>query len=104
MFELMSQADLAICPSSGLAHECIALRIPLIVGVLAENHANIAEWMQSSEVAYSLGYFTKISSENSLGVINDFLYNRERRENLIKNQREVLDKKSHQRLFNLFKS
>lgn len=102
MCDLLKKTDIVMAPASGIAHESISLGIPLITGVIAKNHEQIAEFIGKKSLGINLGWFSDIDSWEINKRTFQLIKNIELRRSINKNQLGVIDRKSPERFKEIF--
>jgi UDP-2,4-diacetamido-2,4,6-trideoxy-beta-L-altropyranose hydrolase len=101
--EILQMCDVAICPASTISLECCSVGVGLISGYTSENQLDILKGLIKHKTVIDLGNMNELTAE---GIKNNFkkLINRPDSFNdLIKNQKQMFDGKSPERLVYIFK-
>lgn len=101
--QLLKICDLAICPASSISLESCAIGIGLISGYTAENQKGILQGLKDKNSIIDLGDLNAIKSEKIISEIKKIAEMPNQLNELIQNQKILIDGKSPQRLLNIFK-
>jgi UDP-2,4-diacetamido-2,4,6-trideoxy-beta-L-altropyranose hydrolase len=102
LHNLLLDCDVAICPASTIALECCAVGIGLITGTTAENQRGILLGLLKSTAAIDLGDFLKPDQKEMTEKFKQYFSNPEYFNQLVSNQRKMIDGKSPERIVSLF--
>ena len=102
--ELMQKSVLGIFPASTIAIEAIATRLPFLVGYFVDNQYKIYNGIVENELAVPIDDLSKIDKKQIIQNIKKILYSESIRKRISKNQQNILDKKSPERLLKIFKT
>jgi UDP-2,4-diacetamido-2,4,6-trideoxy-beta-L-altropyranose hydrolase len=100
MARVMSACDLAIVPSSSILYEVMALRMPVISGWYVANQQHIYNGFLKSEAIIGADDFNFASFQHAYLEMQQ----PDAKKHLIRQQEKVIDKRSPERLLNLFLS
>ena len=95
---LMSRSKAGICTSSTISLECIATRLPIVVGWLEDNQKNIYDGITKKGLALGIGKFEDLNQDQISSLIISLIENNKIRKNMIDSQISNLDLKSTSRI------
>ena len=98
MRNLMSRSKAGICTSSTISLECIATRLPIVVGWLEDNQKNIYDGITKKGLALGIGKFEDLNQDQISSSILSLIENDKIRKNMIDSQISNLDLKSTSRI------
>lgn len=101
--ELLKTCDLAICPASSISLESCAIGIGLISGYTAENQKGILQGLIDKKAVIDFGNLNTIKAERIISEIKKIAESPTQLNNLIENQKKLIDGVSPKRLLNIFK-
>ncbi len=99
---LMLRSRIGILPSSTVSIEAVACRLPFISGYLVDNQFYIYKSLESKGLAKCIGDLRTLERGELLSGIADLLSNESSSHNIISNQEKALDKRSANRLIEVF--
>jgi UDP-2,4-diacetamido-2,4,6-trideoxy-beta-L-altropyranose hydrolase len=102
MKELFKNATLGVFPASTIAIESCSMRLPFITGYYVDNQKNILNGLTNNELAVSAGNLLNVKREEFDLILQKTLGSVDYREKSVTNMIKSLDKKSPQRLKNIF--
>lgn len=100
MSQLMQEADLAISACGSTVYELAAMQVPTIGVIIADNQIGICDKMDE------LGLIVSVREKNSYSIkkleyeINNLIYNKNKRIELVENQKKVINENSVHELIN----
>jgi len=97
MVNIMLDSHLAIVPSSSISYEVLSVKMPMITGYTADNQKSIYNSLVKKNVAIGIGKFPIINIYSYIEII------KETKNRILKNQSEIFDGKSNERLLTIFK-
>ncbi|MCF8372128.1 MAG: UDP-2,4-diacetamido-2,4,6-trideoxy-beta-L-altropyranose hydrolase [Bacteroidales bacterium] len=98
---LMADSSVGLFPSSSVAIEAIAMRLPFLVGYFVENQRNFYNYLISSDMAKPLGDFQNIEFDN----LKTWLVQLADNQAVYRNRyRDLIDLKSPNRILETFKN
>ena len=100
--EKMLLSEFGIFPSSTIAIEAIALRIPFICGYYINNQKEIYNGIKKNKLAVCVGNYLQITSSEFNKALEEISLPLSKQK-IINNQKEVFDKKSPKRILEIFK-
>ncbi len=103
LVKLLQQCDLAICPASSISLEACATGIALVSGYTAENQKGILKGLASKNVIINWNNLNKISADTIVTSLNELSKHSGKLNQIIENQKSVVDGKSPKRLLDVFK-
>jgi UDP-2,4-diacetamido-2,4,6-trideoxy-beta-L-altropyranose hydrolase len=98
----LRSAQLAICPASTTAIEACAVGIGIISGTTASNQQDILKGLTAHNCLLNLGDLTLVSPEQIRAAVIDLSENTDAIVKMMLAQRELIDGKSPERIFQLF--
>ena len=98
MRNLMSRSKVGICTSSTISLECIATRLPIVVGWLEDNQKNIYDGITNKGLALGIGKFEDLNQDQISSSILSLIENDKIRKNMVDSQISNLDLKSTSRI------
>jgi RimJ/RimL family protein N-acetyltransferase len=101
--ELLKKSDLAICPASTISLESCAIGIGLISGFTADNQKGNLFGLVDNKAIIDLGDLNAIKTETIVSEIKKIAETPNLLNELIQNQKKLIDGKSPKRLLNIFK-
>lgn len=101
--ELLKKCDLSICPASSISLESCAIGIGLITGYTAENQKGILSGLADKKTIIDLGDLNAIKTEAIISEIKKIIEVPEKLNELIENQKKIIDHDSPKRLLEIFK-
>lgn len=101
---LLQQCDVAICPASSISLECCATGIGLISGYTAENQLGILNGLIKHKTLVNFGDINQLSNIDIQTKFKSLIQQPEIFNDLIANQKQMIDGKSPERLLNVFKN
>ncbi len=101
--QLLKVCDVSICPASSISLESCAIGICLVSGYTAENQKGILQGLKDKNAIVDLGDLNAIKSEKIVSEVKKIVESPEKINELIKNQENLIDRKSPLRLLNMFK-
>ncbi len=102
LHDLLLECDVAICPASTIALECCATGIGLLTGTTAENQRGILLGLHKNNAAIDLGDFLKLDRKEITEKFKQYFSNPEYFDQLVRNQRKLIDGKSPERVVAMF--
>ena len=100
--QLMTISQLGIFPASTIAIEACAVRLPFICGYYIDNQKEIYNGIKINNLAVCIDDLLQMD-ENKFGAAFDKITCTKTIEEIEKNQRVVLDRKSNKRIIEIFK-
>jgi UDP-2,4-diacetamido-2,4,6-trideoxy-beta-L-altropyranose hydrolase len=101
--QLLENCDLSICPASSISIESCAIGIVLISGYTADNQIGILDGMVKRNTLINFGDMNLLSKETIKNKFISIFDQTKLFEELIMNQREMIDGRSPERLLEIFK-
>lgn len=101
---LLEHCDVAICPASSISYECCATGIGLISGYTADNQKGILNGLLKHKSALSFGDLTTVSVTEICERFTKLMQEPSLLNELISNQKLMIDGKSPIRLLKVFKN
>jgi UDP-2,4-diacetamido-2,4,6-trideoxy-beta-L-altropyranose hydrolase len=101
---LLSECDIAICPASSISLESCAVGIGLISGFTASNQLGNLQGMEKLKILINFGDMNSITPYEIATRISELTQHPEQLNELLANQKKMIDGKSSERLLKLFKS
>jgi UDP-2,4-diacetamido-2,4,6-trideoxy-beta-L-altropyranose hydrolase len=101
---LLSKCDLCICPASSIAIESCAVGVPLLTGTTAANKKEILNVLLKHNAVHNLGDLNTISENEIVQKFHSIINKSEELNNLVLNQKQLIDGKSPERILRIFKS
>ena len=95
--DLLISAELGICPSSTIALEAIACRLPLVIGWSAKNQMEIYKGLSELGLAKGIGNI-EIGLKELPKIVKEFISNQSLKNDMIELQSQHLDGKSSDRI------
>jgi UDP-2,4-diacetamido-2,4,6-trideoxy-beta-L-altropyranose hydrolase len=102
--EWIKKCDVVICPASSISIESCAIGTGLISGYSATNQLGILEGLIKNKAAISIGDMNTISVSQIKTKLEELTNHPEQFNNLIENQKKMIDGKSPERFVELFKN
>jgi UDP-2,4-diacetamido-2,4,6-trideoxy-beta-L-altropyranose hydrolase len=99
---LLKECDISICPASSISLESCAIGIGLVSGFTAENQQGILNGLKKNEATIDLGDLNKISRNEIKMRFQSLLAAPSQLNDIIRNQKRMIDGKSPERLNNIF--
>ena len=96
--KLIKISNIGICSSSTISLECIASRLPILVGWSVDNQKNIYNGITDEGLAIGLGNFNNIQEEQFIKSVMSLVANDKARKKMIDSQISNLDLKSSIRI------
>jgi UDP-2,4-diacetamido-2,4,6-trideoxy-beta-L-altropyranose hydrolase len=103
LVDVLTKCELAICPASGTSMEIAAVGVGMISGITAENQTDILSGLLKRNCAKSIGDFNSASAENIETLVKACVKDPGAVEQMITEQKKMLDGLSPQRLKTVFK-
>lgn len=100
--DLLLECDVAICPASTIALECCAAGIGLITGTTAANQRGILLGLINCRAAINLGDLLILDQREITEGLKQYFSNPQFINQLVINQRKMIDGKSPERIVSLF--
>jgi UDP-2,4-diacetamido-2,4,6-trideoxy-beta-L-altropyranose hydrolase len=91
LIELMQWCDLAISASGSTVWELLALKTPMMIGVVAENQEPIARQLAAINAAENIGWFRDVSLEELSRKIQNMIDSQQRRGQLFESSQVIAD-------------
>jgi len=88
---LMAETDVAISAGGGTCYELALLQVPMLVITVAENQESTCEALAREEAAVNLGWSHLLNSDRLVESLQRVIVNRELRQSLINNARNLVD-------------
>jgi UDP-2,4-diacetamido-2,4,6-trideoxy-beta-L-altropyranose hydrolase len=101
MPELMSWADVAVTAGGSTCWEVAFMGLPNTVLTLAENQRGIAEGLDEHGTALSMGWHSKVTQSGLASILQDIIFDRERREEMSEKGRRLVDGAGFERVIAL---
>ncbi|MEO5572113.1 MAG: UDP-2,4-diacetamido-2,4,6-trideoxy-beta-L-altropyranose hydrolase [Bacteroidia bacterium] len=101
--ELIQTCDIAICPASTISLECCAVGIGLISGFTSDNQMGILSGLRKNKVAIDFGDMNILSVDDIKNELEKIISETNAINEMVNNQRKMIDGKSPERLINVFK-
>ena len=98
MRKLMLSANVGVCSSSTISLECIASRLPILVGWSVDNQKNIYDGITNKDLAIGLGNFDNIQEEQIVDSVMSLVADEKSRNRMIDSQISHLDLRSSTRI------
>ncbi|MDI6785192.1 MAG: UDP-2,4-diacetamido-2,4,6-trideoxy-beta-L-altropyranose hydrolase [bacterium] len=98
IFNLMMKADIAISAGGSTCYELAYLGVPNIIIIVADNQKKIAAGLDSYGASINLGWFKDVVEKDIKKAIDSLMENRERRENMSRNGKKLVDGKGVERV------
>lgn len=102
MLDVLSECELAICPASGISMELCAVGIGMITGFTAENQVDLLRGLVRKNCAFNWGDFNLLKENEITKAFDGILSNVTEINNMIKNQKMLIDGKSPERIKYIF--
>ena len=99
---LLQSCDLAICSASNISLECCAVGIGLISGFTAENQQGILQGLDNRKALINWGNLNTVTKTDISKQIRELINKPEVFNDLIVNQKLIIDGKSPERILNIF--
>ena len=98
MRKLMRRSNVGVCSSSTISLECIASRLPILVGWSVDNQKNIYDGITNKGLAIGLGNFDNIQEEQIVDSVMSLVADEKSRNRMIDSQISHLDLRSSIRI------
>lgn len=98
MPKLMAWTEAAISAGGSTCWELSFMGVPFLVGVLTENQKDIADGLAEASAAVNCGWFNDLSTKRLLTCIEEMIFDRDTREQCIKNAKKLVDGKGGSRV------
>jgi len=101
--DLMNRSSFGLFPSSTMAIEAIATRLPFATGYFIENQKYIYDGIIKNEIGIPLDSFINLNKKEIHSIMSQMINNNDNKNEMIKNSIRFLDKNSPTRLKKVFK-